>query len=59
VSSENPDHLVSNFDHLVTQRKFPLQPLVGAHHLRNRLRWLNLVRDQRVIVHGFDDLGIA
>jgi hypothetical protein len=38
------------------QRKLLLQPFVGAHHLCDGLRRLNLMRDQRVVVHGFDDL---
>jgi hypothetical protein len=31
--------------------KLRLQPLVGAHHLRDGLRWLHLMRNQRIIVH--------
>jgi hypothetical protein len=33
------------------QPKLLLQPLVGAHHLRDGLRWLHLMRNQRIIVH--------
>jgi hypothetical protein len=39
--------------------KLFLEPLVGADHLRQGLRRLSLVGDERIVVHRLHDLGIA
>ena len=41
------------------ERKLLFEPLVGPNHLRQRLRRLRLVGDERIVVHGLHGFGIA
>src|SRR5438093_13470594 len=50
---------MENKDRQSDERKFLFKTLVGANHFWQRLCGLRLVRDERVVVHDLDDLGIA